>query len=98
MVGSDTGCCVLPARGSRGPPLLLEGVAVNSGHDGTTDIRDLVTGQLRCSITRKVGYDRSGPTVAGDMVLLADVKGDIEAIPTAALARCDPAVVRTSTR
>ncbi len=89
---------VAPARGSRGPPLLLEGVAVNSGHDGTTDIRDLVTGQLRCSITRKVGYDRSGPTVAGDMVLLADVKGDIEAIPMTALTRCDPTVVRTSTR
>ncbi|MEQ1690342.1 MAG: PQQ-binding-like beta-propeller repeat protein [Gemmatimonas sp.] len=77
------------AHESRGPPLLLDDMTVNAGHDGTIDVRETTTGQLRCTMTRKGGYDRSGPTVAGDLVLFPGLDGELEAIPKSALLACD---------
>ena len=82
------------AHESRGPPLIIGGTVLNAGHDGTTELRDVATGKLACTMTRATGYDRAGPTIAGGLVLFSNLKGELEAIPRSALLGCDAAALR----
>jgi outer membrane protein assembly factor BamB len=78
-----------PAHESRGPPLLVDGHVVVAGSDGVIEVRDLSTGVLTCALRRRVGWDRAGPVQAGNLVVFANLKGGIEAIPVSALLRCN---------
>jgi outer membrane protein assembly factor BamB len=80
-----------PAHDSRGPALLVDGVVVVAGQDGVTESRNALTGALVCQMSRKAGYDRAGPANAAGLLIFADVKGGIEAVPTTALTTpCSP--------
>ncbi len=59
-----------------------------AGRDGITELRDIATGALRCTMVRATGYDRGGPAVTGDLAIFADLKGMVEAIPVADLLGC----------
>ncbi|HPF62569.1 MAG TPA: hypothetical protein PLI93_10975, partial [Gemmatimonadales bacterium] len=61
---------------------------VLAGREGGIRVRDLATGALRCTIPRDGGYDRGGPAVGGDLMLLASLDGVVEAIPTRDLLGC----------
>jgi outer membrane protein assembly factor BamB len=76
------------ARMSRGAPLVFDERVVVAGRDGVIDVRDLKTGALTCSLRHKAGFDRAGPTVAGNIAILADLQGEVEAIPIAKLLGC----------
>lgn len=76
------------ARGSRGGPLVVGNWVILAGRDGVIDVRDLSTGDLKCSLQRTVGYDRAGPTLAGGLVIFANLKGEVEAIPVTTLIAC----------
>ncbi len=79
------------AHQSRGPVTIVDNKVVLSGGDGITEVRDLQTGTVTCTMRRAVGYDRSGPTRVGDMFIFADLKGLIESVPVDALLTCDSA-------
>lgn len=76
---------------SRGPPLLLDSVVVHARRDGSIESREMASGRLRCRIAMRAGFDRSGPVVAGDIVILADVLGGVHAVPRRTLTSCPQA-------
>ncbi len=73
---------------ARGAPLILGDQVLVAGRDGITELRDLATGALHCVMTRDTGYDRGGPTAAGGLVIFANLKGVVEAIPDRDLLTC----------
>ncbi len=77
------------ALASRGPPLVENGEVVLTGRDGEIEIRELLTGRLKCRMRRSVGYDRAGPTLAGNAVILANLAGEVEGMPLDALRSCN---------
>jgi outer membrane protein assembly factor BamB len=77
-----------PAHNSRGPPLIAGDRVVLAGHDGVIEVRRLRDGIRTCLMQRKVGYDRAGPTLAGNIVIFANLQGEVEAIPIARLLGC----------
>lgn len=77
-----------PAHAARGPPLILDGQVLLRGRDGIIEIRDVLSGTLRCTITRDVGFDRAAPSASGGLAVSADLNGGIEAIPVADLLAC----------
>lgn len=80
---------------ARGPPLLLGDAVVVAGRDGLTEIRALDDGTLRCVMERTNGYDRGGPTLAGDLVIFASLGGEVEAVPRDDLLECRGPGLRT---
>lgn len=76
------------AHGGRGPPAIIDGQVIASGHDGVIEVRSLDGGQLTCTVKRAVGYDRSGPAIAGSVAVFGDMKGGIEAVSTRRLLGC----------
>lgn len=78
----------LSGRGTRGPLLLHDGLVIHAGRDGGIESRDIATGALRCRVKLGVGFDRAGPTIAGDALYVADVEGGVHAIPAALVTRC----------
>lgn len=77
-----------PAHAARGPPLILDGQVLLRGRDGIIELRDILSGDLRCTVTRATGFDRAAPSVSGGLAVSADLKGQIEAIPVADLLAC----------
>jgi outer membrane protein assembly factor BamB len=82
------------ANEARGPALILDGQVVVAGRNGIIEIRQLADGALRCTITRRVGYDRAGPARAGGLVIFANLEGEVEAIPVGELMSCTAAGAR----
>jgi outer membrane protein assembly factor BamB len=78
----------LGGRGTRGPLLLHDGLVIHAGRDGGIESRDIATGALRCRVQLPVGFDRAGPTIAGDVLYVADVEGGVHAMPAALVTRC----------
>lgn len=76
------------AHQARGPPLVVDGHVIVAGRDGVITIRSLATGALECTVERAVGWDRGGPTLAGDLVVLANLVGLVEAVPLERLLEC----------
>ena len=68
--------------------MLLGQYLVAAGSDGWVEVRSVGTGALRCSVKTAVGYDRSGPTRAGELIVFANIHGDIMAVPVADVLRC----------
>lgn len=79
---------VAGAHGARGPASIVDGRAVVAGRDGVIEVRDVDRGSLACTIRRKVGWDRAGPTLAGNMLIFADLNGGVEAMPKDAVLGC----------
>ncbi len=76
------------ANGARAAPLILGDRVLTAGRNGVIEMRKLADGSLTCAIRRRVGWDRAGPAVAGDLVIFANLDGEIEAIPTRELLEC----------
>ena len=76
------------ARGARGAPLVVDDRIILAGHDGVIDVRDLTSGALICALHRTIGYDRAGPTLAGNLVIFANLQGMVEAIPKEDVLHC----------
>lgn len=76
------------ARGGRGPPTIVGGQVVASGRDGVIEVRNLADGHIACEVTRTIGYDRSGPAVAGNVAVFGDLQGGIQAVSTRRLLGC----------
>ncbi len=66
----------------------MDNAVVFAGRDGVITVRSMLDGTLRCSVHRRIGWDRAGPAIAGDLLIFADLNGEIEAIPTADLLAC----------
>jgi outer membrane protein assembly factor BamB len=77
------------AHDSRGPPLITNDEVVVAGRDGIIETRDLRSGALKCRLHRNVGYDRAGPTLAGNAVIFANLNGEVEAMPITDLLACN---------
>ncbi len=75
-------------HGARGPALVAGDRVVVAGREGVITVRDRATGAITCTIRRPVGFDRAGPTLAGGLLIFADLKGGVEAIPLAEVLSC----------
>ncbi len=82
------------AHRARGPATIVRGHAIVSGRDGITVVRAIATGAVTCTMTRRIGYDRAGPSVGNGLLLFANLSGEIEALPVEALLGCDAAILR----
>lgn len=78
------------ARGGRGPPIIVEQEVVSAGRDGVIEVRRLATGEITCTVRRSIGFDRTGPAVAGGAMVFANLNGGIEAISTNRIRGCRP--------
>ncbi len=87
-----------PGHGSRGAPLVIGEHLLLTGADGWIEVRKLMTGSLECKTHTKVGYDRAGPTMAGELVVFADIGGNIESFRREDVLRCAIDTRRSSTR
>lgn len=76
------------AHRARGPVLVTDDLVLVAGRDGITEIHDLDDGAVRCVMERESGYDRGGPTLAGDLVIFASLDGEVEAVPLDSLRLC----------
>lgn len=85
------------AHGSRGPPLLTSGHVINAGRDGTIEVLDLQTGAVTCRARRADGFDRGGPAMVGDRLLLGSLRGTVEAASASALLTCSGADMTPAT-
>lgn len=76
------------AHGARGAPSIIGDQVILGGGDGVIEVRELASGKLTCSLRRSVGFDRAGPTYAGNLFIFANLQGMVEAIPRDDLLQC----------
>lgn len=76
------------AHAGRGPPLIAGDLAIVTGRDGVIEVRTMADGALVCTIRRSVGWDRAGPILADEMLVMVDLTGVVEAIPMRDVRRC----------
>lgn len=79
------------AHGARGTALLVGSQVVLTGSDGVIEVHDRLTGALMCTRYHTPGFDRGGPVVGGGLMVMADLRGGVDAIPTEELLACAPA-------
>ncbi len=73
---------------ARGPALITNGRAIVAGTDGKTEVRDVMSGALTCTMTRGMGHDRAGPASDGRMLYFVDRAGMLERIAIDRLLGC----------
>lgn len=76
------------ANQARGAPLIIGDQVIVAGRNGVIEVRRVADGMLTCSIRRDVGWDRAGPIATGNLLVFANLDGDVEAIPTSDLLTC----------
>ncbi len=76
------------AREARGAPLVIGSQVILSGRDGVIEVRNRLTGAVSCTLRRRTGYDRGGPVLGGGLVVLANLRGGVEAIPLTEILSC----------
>lgn len=79
------------ARKARGAALLVGSHVILTGRDGVIEVRDRLTGEVTCTLHRTSGFDRGGPVHGGGLVVMADLRGVVQAIPSAEVLECAPA-------
>lgn len=73
---------------ARGPALITHGRAIVAGTDGKTEVRDVKSGALTCTMTRRTGHDRAGAASDGRALYFVDRAGMIERIAIDRLLGC----------
>lgn len=76
------------ANQARGAPLIIGDQVIVAGRNGVIEVRRVADGMLTCSIRRDVGWDRAGPIATGNLLVFANLDGNVEAIPTSDLLAC----------
>lgn len=80
---------------SRGPPLVVNDRIILATRAGAVRVLDLATGRQLCQRVGGPRYDRTGPTLAGDLVIFASRFGDVDAMPLADVLTCRDGPVGT---
>jgi|CXWL01.1.fsa_nt_gi outer membrane protein assembly factor BamB len=79
---------IVSAHKARGATLLVGSHVILTGQDGVIEVRDRLTGAVTCALRRSTGFDRGGPVLGGGLFVMADLRGGVEAIPSADLLNC----------
>ncbi len=79
------------AHGARGAVLVVGSQVILTGSDGVIEVHDRLTGAVTCTRYHTPGFDRSGPALGGGLMVMADLRGGVDAIPAADLLTCAPA-------
>jgi outer membrane protein assembly factor BamB len=73
---------------ARGPALVVEQTVFVFGSTGVIRVLNLRDGAVRCSYQSSMRFDRAGPAIAGSLLVISSIEGEVVAIPRRFLEHC----------
>jgi outer membrane protein assembly factor BamB len=76
------------ADGSRGPPLVVDSSVYVFSATGSIRVLRIRDGSTACTYRSKFKFDRAGPSLAGTLLLVGTISGEIFGIPRSLIDNC----------